>query len=158
MVKPWLRFLPYLFLAGVLVVFFLPYATGSQIPYVGDFTGSDLTELNVPFRSLAAEAIRSGRLPLMTGLLAAGFPLMAEGQTGALYPFNVLTFAALPLSLAITVGILLHLLLAAIFTYWYARSLNVSRPGSTLAALAFCLSGFFIFRLKHLNLINAAVW
>lgn len=158
MFKPWLRLLPFLFLAGVLVVFFLPYANGSQIPYAGDFTGSDLTELNVPFRAVAAESIRSGHLPLITDLLAAGFPLLAEGQTGALYPFNVLTFTSLPLPLAITFGILLHLLLAATFTYWYARSLGVSRPGATLSALAFCLSGFFVFRLKHLNLINAAIW
>lgn len=142
----------------LLTLFFLPFLNWNEIPYAGDFTGSDLTELNLPFRFFVSQSLRQGQLPLWTDLLANGFPLLAEGQAGVFYPFNLIFYSFLPFVAAVNLSFLLNFILAGIFTYFYSRVLKISRAGSLLAALAFTLSGFFIFRLKHLNIINAAIW
>jgi uncharacterized membrane protein YfhO len=139
------------------VLFFIPFWATKTIPYSGDFTGSDLTELNLPLRFMAASAWQAGQVPLQSNLLAAGFPLLAEGQAGVFYPLNFL-YIFLPFWLAINISLLLNFFLAALFSHWYFRSLKVSQAGSLFAAIAFSFGGFFIFRLKHLNLINAAIW
>ncbi|MAF13479.1 MAG: hypothetical protein CMI53_01125 [Parcubacteria group bacterium] len=154
----WRKFFPILFLLAIAVLFFLPFFINQTIPYIGDFTGSDLTELNLPFRFLAAESLKQGEIPLWTNSLANGFPLLAEGQAGVFYPLNILLYTFLPFFLAVNVGLLINFFLGSVFTFLFSRSLKISRFGSTLAALAFSFSGFFIFRLKHLNYINAAIW
>jgi len=146
------------FLLFLAAFFMLPYFLTGSIPYAGDFSGSDLTELNLPLRYLAAEAFQQGRLPLWTDKLATGFPLLAEGQAGVFYPLNLLLYPFLPFSLAVNLGFLLNFFLAGLFTFFYCRALRISHWGSVLAAIAFAFGGFFVFRLKHLNLINAAIW
>lgn len=147
-----------LLLLLVIVLFFLPFFNGQSIPYAGDLTGSDLTELNLPLRFLAAESWKNGEVPLWTNLLSNGFPLLAEGQAGVFYPFNILLFTALPFIWAVNMTFLVNFYLAGLFTYLYSRVIKISQTGSFLAALTFSFSGFFVFRLKHLNLINAAIW
>lgn len=149
---------PFIFLFSLSVLFFLPYLITGKIPYAGDFTGSDLTELNLPFRFLVKQSLKEGQLPLWTDLSANGFPILAEGQAGVFYPFNLIFFTFLPFTFAVNLSLLLNFFLAGLFTYWYCRILKISRFGSILAAVSFSFSGFFIFRLKHLNLINAAIW
>ncbi|MFA6255501.1 MAG: YfhO family protein [Patescibacteria group bacterium] len=152
------KFFPVLFLLGLVILFFFPYLTGGKIPYAADLTGSDLTELDLPLRFLAKESFQQGQIPLWTDLLSNGFPILAEGQAGIFYPFNFILFNLLPFNLAVNFTLILNFFLAGLFVYFYCRVLKISQVGSILAALAFSFSGFFIFRFKHLNLINAAIW
>ena len=147
-----------LFLLGIIILFFSPFFFSGNIPYAGDFSGSDLTELNLPLRYLAKEAWQHWQFPLWSNLLANGFSVLAEGQAGVFYPFNLIFYNFLPFFWAVNLGFLINFFLASLFIYFYCRLLKISHFGSLLAALAFSLSGFFIFRLKHLNLINAAIW
>ena len=158
MVARWSKILPPIILAGIVLVFFSPYLDSRNIPYVGDFTGSDLIELNLPFRFLVAQSFRQGTVPLWTNLIANGFPLLAEGQAGIFYPFNFLIFTWLSFATGVNISLMVNFFLGSLFCYWYCRSLKISLPGSLLAAVAFGFSGFFVFRIKHLNYINAAVW
>ncbi|MFA5021896.1 MAG: YfhO family protein [Patescibacteria group bacterium] len=143
---------------ALVVLFFSPYLLSGKIPYVGDFTGSDLTELNLPLRFLASQSWQSGQVPLWTNLLANGFAIVAEGQAGVFYPFNLILFPFLPFGLAVNLSLVINFFLAGLFIYIYCRFLKISRFGSIFAAVAFSFSGFFVFRLKHLNLVNAAIW
>ena len=140
----------------ITLIFFLPFLSGEKIPYVGDFSGSDLTELNLPLRFLTAASLQHGQLPLWTNAIASGFPLLAEGQAGVFYPPNFL-YVILPFQFAVVIGLALNFFLGGLFLYSYARVLGVSKSGAVLAAVAFAFSGFFIFRIKHLNLINAEI-
>lgn len=144
-------------LLGLATLFFLPNLLRGTIPYAGDFTGSDLTELNLPFRYFTSQELQNGHVPLWTDLLTSGFPLLAEGQSGVFYPANFF-YMLFPFHSAITLSFIVNFFLAAVFTYMYCRALRISRLSSLLAAIAFSFSGFFIFRIKHVNIINAAVW
>ncbi len=158
MKRNWKYFFIPLVLFFLTIFFFLPYLISDSIPYAADYSGSDLTELNLPLRFLSAQFLRQGQLPLWTDLLANGFPLLAEAQAGVFYPFNLIFFPLLPFVTAINFSFIINFFLASVFTYLYGRVLKISRQGSILAAIAFSFSGFFVFRIKHLNLINAAIW
>ena len=152
------RIAPILVLFLLTAFYFLPYVITGSIPYAGDFSGSDLTALNLPLRFEAADQLRQGRMPLWSDVLTNGFPLFAEGQAGVLYPPNWLFFNTVSFPIGVTLGFAFHFFLAAFFTYALARYLGVSRVGSLLAGIAFGFGGFFVFRIKHINMLNAAVW
>lgn len=146
------------FIFLIVAVFFLPYFINGFIPYVGDFTGSDLTELNLSLRYLTSESYKNFEVPLWTNLLSNGFPILEEGQSGVFYPINIILYFLFPFFVAVNLSFALNFLLAGVFTYFYSRQVKLSYFASTLAAIAFSFSGFFIFRLKHINLINAAIY
>ena len=141
----------------IAILFFTPFILTQTVPYAGDYSGSDLYELNLPFRIAAADSWRHGEVPLWSEQLAHGFPLLAEGQAGIFYPINIF-FVFLTWPVALIVVLIVNFFLAGLFTYLLACSYGISRAGACIAALAFSFGGFFVFRLKHLNLINAAIW
>jgi len=141
------------------VVFYgLDTLAGTALFFTHDIAGSDLWHLNYPMKHYYQEALRDGRLPLWCPELGTGFPLHAEGQVGALYPFNLALYAVLPLPLAFNWSIALTTAMAAAFTAMFARQIGAGRAGSLLAALIFAFSGFFITHLKHINMTLVAAW
>ena len=146
------------FLLFTALFFFSPYLNYQQFPYAGDYSGSDLTELNIPLRFIAASQARVGTIPQWSDLLSNGFPLAAEGQAGVFYPLNALHYWIFSFLPGIAIGLIVHYFLAALFTYLLCREYGVSRLGSCLSALAFGFGGPLLFRIKHINLLDAAVW
>ncbi|MBI4858846.1 MAG: hypothetical protein HY815_01025 [Candidatus Riflebacteria bacterium] len=96
--------------------------------------------------------------PFWTRSAGTGFPLLAEGQVGALYPPTLLLHALLPLPLAINLFIILHFVWAGVGAWVLGRVLGLSRPGALFAGAVFALSGFLVVHLKHLNLVASAAW
>lgn len=146
------------FLLFTALFFFSPYLHFQQLPFAGDSGGSDLTELNIPLRFLAAGQVQRGQVPLWSDMLSNGFPLLAEGQAGVFYPFNLLHYFIFPFLPGITLGLIAHYFLAALFTYFLARAYGSTRGGSLLAALSFGFGGALLFRITQVELLNAAVW
>ncbi len=146
---------------GVLVIlalFFAPALSGQQILYTADFSGSDLLEMNIPRRHLAAEAIRQGHLPHWTPLLGNGYPLLAEGQSGIFYPTTLPFFLALPLPLASNLTLLSTLAVALLGSYLLARVHGARPAAAAISALAFGLGAAMVLRLKHVNLVQVIAW
>lgn len=138
----------------ILPTLFYPLAViGHGVFYVGD-----IFRLYYPQRALYADALRHIRLPLWTPDVLAGFPLFAEGQTGALYPPNLLLYRLLPIDLALNYSILLALALAGIAMYTLGRTLRLTSGAALLAALTFTYGGFFVGHFNHLNIMGAVPW
>jgi hypothetical protein len=140
-------------LVGVLMTLYWPAASLQGVFYVGD-----IYRLGYPARHEYAMALREGRIPLWTPNAVAGFPSLAEGQTGAYYPPNLLLYRFLPLPAALNYSILLALWTAGAGVFLYARSLGLRRLPSLVAACAFMLGGFLPGHLNHLNMLAAASW
>lgn len=158
--KPFLLELLGAALASVFLVslLFWPSFGRDALIYAGDYTGSDLLDLNLPLRYLAAQAVQNGELPLWTEKLGCGFPLLAEGQAGVFYPTTIPLFSLFSLTWAANWSIILSLAWAAWGGYLWARLQGLSRPASALTALIIGASPNLVFRLKHLNLIQVASW
>jgi hypothetical protein len=137
-------------LAAVILGPFLPLLLGQATLFF-----NDVTELNVPLRHFFGEAWSRGEFPLWCPDVYLGFPLFAEGQAGPLYPPNLLVFALLPAWWAMGVSWVLHLFLAALGTFLFARRFCDS-GAALLAGLAYGLTGHLMAHHMHLNLVQAS--
>ncbi|MHB1295297.1 MAG: oligosaccharide flippase family protein [Anaerolineae bacterium] len=118
---------------------------------------SDLYVQNYAWKSLIVSSIKAGELPLWNPYIFAGVPFLAAGQHSAMYPPSVL-FYLLPLTAAYGWFAALHTFLAGLFTYLFARTLRVGRPGSAIAAVTFMFCGFMVVSNVHPMIVAAAVW
>ncbi|HDN79386.1 MAG TPA: hypothetical protein ENG33_02820, partial [Chloroflexi bacterium] len=118
---------------------------------------SDLILENYVWKKFILECLRQRQLPLWNPYIFAGMPFLATGQHSALYPLTAL-FYMLPLHRAYGIYTVLQLWLAGLSMYFLARVLGVSRFGSTVAALTYELSGFFIVSVVFPMIIAAASW
>jgi hypothetical protein len=118
----------------------------------------DLRHHHHPWRHWAAERWASGEVPLWSADAGAGFPLMADGQVGALYPPSILLGLLLPSEFALTASLLLHAVFAALGGLWLGRQLGRSWSASALIGLGFSLSGFLVAHLTYAGMHAVAAW
>jgi hypothetical protein len=110
-----------------------------------------------PWHHLVKESWLAGQWPLWNPLLGNGAPLLANMQSAAWYPPNLL-FLLIPTEHALTLSILLHLLLAGLAMFFYTRHLAFTPFGATVSALAFMFSGYLIGRTQFPAMIHSAAW
>lgn len=145
--------LVFLAFLGTVLIFF----RGLLLPDKA-FLNYDIVTYFYPYRHYAAEVIRQGGLPLWNPLIFLGAPLLANIQTAVLYPLSVV-FYVMPTYLAVTVSIVLHVFLAGVFTYLFAKhTLRIGRFPSLITALIFMFGGFILVHLGHLNQLSVVVW
>ncbi|MFQ5812151.1 MAG: YfhO family protein [Anaerolineae bacterium] len=120
--------------------------------------GLDVFTYFYPYKAYAAEVIRQGRLPLWNPYLFMGVPFLANIQTALFYPLNFSLYW-LPVPKMVSYSIVLHVFLAGLFAYFYARrSLGLGRWGAWLAAAVFAFSGFVGAQVEHVNQLSCSVW
>jgi len=146
------RWGPPLLLAALPVLWLAKLTFGGQVLY----WGIPLQQF-YPWRSLVVEAWRAGSVPLWNPWLGGGAPLLANHQSAALYPLSVLFFL-FPVERALGVSALVHLSLAAVGMYAYARHLGRTRAASTLSALAFAFGGYIVARVNFPTMVCAMAW
>ena len=109
------------------------------------------------WRNLAVSQLLKGSLPLWNPYSFSGTPLLANYQTAAFYPLNLLYFF-LPFNFSWGLQIMFQPLLAGIFMYLYLRNLKISEAGSLLGAFVYSYSGFSIAWLEWNTILHTALW
>jgi hypothetical protein len=99
---------------------------------------------NFPYKAVFADFLKKGEVPFWSPYAAFGFPQYAQAITASFYLIDLVFYRFLPLIPAFNYTLLLHLLIISIFTYLFARSLNISPQGSFLSALAFTFCGWML--------------
>lgn len=156
-IKPYLyKLLPIAILIILPFILFYPVFQGKIIT-AGDFSGSDLLDLHLPFKYALNNGFTDLKLPLWEKNISMGFPLLSEGQSGIFYPVNFLLSVLKPY-LSLNLSALVALAVAGVSMYLYMRLLHFTKFSSLFSAIIFSHSAFFITRLKHLNLIAVAAW
>ena len=122
-----------------------------------NFLITDPVRQQYPWRQLASDLIREGQLPLWNPYSFAGSPLLANLQSAAFYPLNLLFFS-LPFNFAWSSLIFLQPLLGGLFLYAYLGHLKLDKTASLLGAISFSLSGFFIAWLEWGTVLHVALW
>lgn len=110
-----------------------------------------------PWHYLVKASLLNGEWPLWNPLLGNGTPLLANLQTAVFYPLNFIYFL-MPVEHALTFSVILHLLLAGLLMYFYARYLGLLPFAATISALCYMCSGYLIGRTQFVTMINAAAW
>ena len=127
------------------------------------FWGTPLMQF-VPWWSIAWESLLDGHLPLWNPLLGMGAPLLANYQSGLLYPPNwgylllwafggdrLMAWGMAPLGA-------LHLAWAGAGMVYLARRLGLKPFSQAVSGLAFGLSGYLAARLGFISIQSAVAW
>jgi len=102
---------------------------------------SDMYIAGYSFRSFGAETFRkTGAIPQWNPYIFGGLPYIAAMHGDVFYPTAWLRWI-MPVDLAITYGMVVHLILAGWLTYLFVRALGVSWSGAIAAGVAYELSG-----------------
>jgi hypothetical protein len=111
-----------------------------------------------PYWTYRNAVLSTGHLPLWNPYLFFGVPFLGNPQAAVLYPLHwPLVWA--PAERALIWSALLHIWLAAGFTYTFARrSFAMERLGAWLAGLLYGLGGFALARVENINQLNAMAW
>lgn len=140
-------------LGALTLVFFWKIALTNRV-----LAGLDVFAYFYPYREFASAALRAGRLPLWNPHLFMGAPFLANSQAAVLYPLHwPLIWLSTPKQIAWS--IVLHIWLAGVGAYLYARLVLRLRPlAGSVAAAIFALGGFLGAQVEHLNQLNASAW
>ncbi|MEK9176173.1 MAG: YfhO family protein [Patescibacteria group bacterium] len=122
-----------------------------------NFLITDPVRQEYPWRKLSIESFKKGILPIWNPYSFSGTPNIANLQSAAFYPLNVL-FGFLPFEYAWSLLIMLSPLLAGIFLYIYLRNLKLDRYSSFLGSAVFAFSGFFTTWLEWGTILHVALW
>lgn len=126
------------------------------LPYK-NFLITDPVRQQIPWRSLVVNLEKGANLPLWNPYNFAGTPLLANSQSAAFYPLNVL-FYILPFQFSWSLLILLQPLLAGLFLYLYLKNMGLSKISSFLGVITFSFSGFFVAWLEWGTILNVVLW
>ncbi len=121
---------------GLTAVFWQPLWVG------GGLVGGDTYFYYIPQKAYLADCLRAGEFPLWNNRVGWGYPLIAESQTGALYPGLACLYRVFEINTAYNAVILLHYGLAFVFTWMYARRLHLPHAAAGLAALVYTYGWF----------------
>ncbi|WP_298864252.1 hypothetical protein, partial [uncultured Gimesia sp.] len=108
----------------------------------GGLIGGDLYSYFFPQKTFFAERLQAGEFPLWNSNIGHGFPLVAESQTGAFYPFNYFAYRFFPVNTAYNFVQILHYILAFVFTALYVRRLGYSLIAALFAGLVYTYGWF----------------
>ena len=144
--------LPALLLIGLVLLVFYQAVLGRV------FSFGDIYQLHLPLRSAYAAALKTLSLPLWTPNVLSGYPLLAEGQLGPLYPPNLLLHYLLPVPVALDVFVIGHFVFAGLGAFALARRLRLQRIAALCSGIVYALGGFLIAHLNHVNILACASW
>lgn len=142
----------------VLALFTFPLWSSSRLPYQGGGGGSEVTELSFPAQYFMSSMVKDGSLPLWNPYTSCGFPVLAEGQSGALYPVSLVFSLVFDPVSAYNLSIIIALLLSLAFSYLLFRHYDISRASSLFSAIAYAFSGFMVTKLRYPSLVAAFAW
>src|SRR5437667_7453977 len=108
-----------------------------EIIATNDASTNDLLFFMLPVRTLYAEALKQGEILQWTNLIYSGFPLLAEGQGGFLYPVNIVLCYLLNPFQAMNSFIIFHALLMGVgFFIFTSKITNSTWSAFTAVATA----------------------
>lgn len=120
-------------------------------------SGGDAANLFWPVKFLLAESFLQHQIvPLWNPWSFMGAPLLASLQHAVLYPPDWLLYGCLPPHIAMAVGSILHLMLAAVGTWvWLRVALRCGRIPAVVLGGAFPCVAWFWGHQEHINQVAA---
>lgn len=118
---------------------------------------NDLGRITVPLYTFINSSFYNfGQIPLWRSEQLMGETFVGNPVSSLFYPGNIL-FLIFPMKIGVAIFIFTDLFLAAIFTFFLARSFNFSKSSSFAAALFYALSTKMLVHLEagHVDIISA---
>lgn len=144
--------IPIFILTGLALIFFSDVVFQNKI-----FIHRDLSRFFYPLREFSANEFLKFRMPLWDPYINCGSPHLAELQTCVFYPLSII-YLLFSYPYAFNSFIIIHILLAGLFTYILMREWGYSRYASFLSASVFMFSGYIISVINLLASLASVTW
>ncbi|MEK7532923.1 MAG: YfhO family protein [Patescibacteria group bacterium] len=138
----------------VTIFFFRLFYPVPSLIVTPDYGRSDAWHFSFATKYVLSESLKSNSLPLWRNDIGDGFPLFAEGQTGALFLPNIVLFRFLPPVIAYNTALMFAVLLMGIGMYVWSRIMKFSVLGSWFVAVSVTFSGLSMTQLTHITLLQ----
>lgn len=139
----------------IVLAFFLPlFWPTPQLLVTPDFGKSDAWHFSFATKYALWESLHEGRLPLWEPRIGGGFPLFAEGQTGALFLPNLIFFSLSNPVTAYNLALVFAIVTLGWGMYVWLRSLALSTLPAFFGGITMALSGIAIAQLPHITLLQ----
>ncbi|MBU3978137.1 YfhO family protein, partial [Patescibacteria group bacterium] len=119
--------------------------------------GTDVIRELYPWKHFAIEMFKKGQIAFWNPYDFSGNPLMANFQSGAFYPLNLIFFA-LPFNGGWTLFIFLAPFLSALFTYLYLREIKIGKVASIFSGIVFAFSSYMVVWMEYGNIGHTFLW
>lgn len=142
----------YFFLfAIIIIIYFSDALVSNKLIAIGDGIIQ-----NYPLHSFFDQQFKNYSFPLWLPNEYLGLPFVGLMHTGILYPPNIILHFLFDSAIAYNLGLLLHYLIAAYFTFLYIRLIGCRIVPAFIGGIVFSLSGFLIAHHGHYQMQNAA--
>lgn len=118
---------------------------------------SDIYAQYYPWQELVHSLLKRGIVPLWNPYSFAGTPLIANWQSAAFYPLNLI-FLLIDHPSRWSITIMLQPLLSLLFMYLFLKRVNFSNLASIFGSIVFSFSGFMIIFLEYNSFAQTAIW
>ena len=133
---------------------FWPLITGQKV--VGF---RDAANLYYPLFEWIDAQWAKGEFPVWNPFCNFGMPVVHDGSSSLFYPGKLIFFVRqLPYPARYGLYLAIHILIAAGGTYWFSRTLRLTRSGSTLAAFSYAFGGAVLFQVVNAPFVVSAAW
>ncbi|MFA5293551.1 MAG: hypothetical protein WC496_11020 [Phycisphaerae bacterium] len=145
-------------LAAVVIIMFADVLFNAN-PRILSCLGGDLAREVIDWRSFGFNQLRQGNLALWNPHVFSGIPFFGGFQSALLYPPNFL-FMILPLALAVNINIVLHIFLAGLFMFLWARHRGLKPQACFFSALLLMFCGPYFMHIYpgHISNLCAMTW
>lgn len=130
-------------------------STASMEDLSGRTYRTDAARTYLPRRVELSRSIASGRLPLWSPDVFAGYPFFADPQSRVLYPVSLLLVPVDP-QRALGYDVAVHFLIAMVGMYFFVKAAGGTALGGMISGLAYGLSSFFFLRTGHPTFVASA--
>lgn len=144
----------FILLCAIGLFFFRLFVPQPMLIVTPDYGRSDAWHFSFPTKFALSQSLRERSLPLWRDDIGSGFPLFAEGQTGALFLPNLLLFRTLPAVPAYNLALMGTIVTLALGMYWWCRVMDCSPIASLFAAGSLSFSGLTMSQLPHITLLQ----
>jgi hypothetical protein len=176
------KYLPFLALTGICLLFFYKTLIFGQVPFPGDLlltqyapwrhqsyggyvAGAlpskdqyfDVIRELYPWKTQVIASLKQGIFPLWNPYNFSGAPLLANYQSQVFYPFTFLYFL-MPQITAWTIMVMLQPILGSIFLYLFATEIGLTSGAALFAALLFNFSSFANVWMEFTTIWHTILW
>ena len=120
--------------------------------------GSDLATYFVPTAAFIHDELSSGGFPLWNPFQLAGQPILALHAPGVLYPPNFLVLRFFGAESGLSILAVLHLTLAGLFSWLFARRIGLGPVAGFCAAIAYAFSAPLLSSIQHPPYLALQPW
>ena len=119
----------------------------------------DTVRYFVPLAHFLRAQLRHGAFPLWDPQVFGGVPFLGNPQVWPLYPTTLL-LPLLPAPAFLTVGCVLHVFLAGVFSWLWLRRGHATLPfwPALLGAVCFMFGGYLVTKAQYPNMLQALAW